>query len=353
VSLIASLALLGAGAPVPLAQTAPDSGFHLGASERVSVTESIERAATWLLTRQGELGSIGSIDEPGASPALTTGLTLWALGAAGDARAFPLAERLRAVGYLNRFRHDDGGYYHEEAGGLDVFSSAVVAAALRSVCEQVESPQLRGFAEAAEKYVLDRTLEQVGFPKLDEVLRNERDLPEDLSEATHFLSDVGTSTSAHAGGHLSRSAEATAPPFVVGDLRRNARWEQMRALARAEFTAEGRSPLTWLFAEGRLLPPGVGLAYSRLTLARTLGLEGEFLGERDWVRELVTALQAEQRDDGSWAEDGCDSEVESILSTAFSLRTMVVCRDMKPLDDTAGRRESAPGRAGTTTERAP
>ncbi len=329
---------------VQFAVSAPISGadrtYHVSSEERRAIDSAMRRAAKWLTVRQDDRGAILPELHRELCPVLLTGMCLWAI-AEVDSPVFPQSRRLKAVGYLCRHRQSDGGFYDPHRG-LAVYTTGVVAKALRSVNRQTDSRQIAEFLQGAENFVDQGLLGRAWSPAVDGLIEKAHKLSAGESEAMSFLTRIKPSRETYPGatkGGKDASLVANLAPFVFTEMvMPEPRAVRLYQAALVNYSLDTPSPLTTSFAEGKLLPHSGSLYFYYLALAKALDLSTKPViqhpggGEHDWPRELAERLLNLQTDEGYWATPSTPSpgkawQEEPVLATSYAMLALRRCRD--------------------------
>lgn len=374
-----------ASAP-PRLTSSPGKSLHRGDRDRPRVTKAIRKGAQWLLAQQDASGAFLPRARIDACPVALTALALRAL-VESDPAVLTNGSVDRAIAYLRSYRQPDGGIYDPERG-LAVYTSGVVASALRAVSKWDEpgsrhevdpgspdgdepSAHVRELLPDLDLFVYRRGIPEslmdadrerdTGSLKsaqlLDELIQEKEGLSADESAAVEFL-DRNKTTVQETSPFRTRSprwkrSDGGTDTFTYEDLLpliyksiRADYPEAVRALRTIEsfYTLERNPDLTKRYGEGGFLPGTQGLFYYYHTIAKVLSVRGSPTLEvssgrtrgrtrgrtHDWAHELEKKLLGLQRREGWWANrDGRWWEDEPVLVTSYALMTLNMCRDVR------------------------
>lgn len=342
--------------------SSPESGSAASdAALRARVKEGLARATRWLKTQQQEDGSFvdtsivnddGSIGSQGIQPALT-GLVVY-----GIAKS-PLAEELRetdmmkrAVAYIKRHVHPDGGIY--EQAFASTYQTSVCLSALATLKDPANAPTVA----AAQRYLKSlQADQQVGVARTQASYggwgysadTREADLS-NLQFALTALKESGVT--AHDavwekalqfvercqnikvdGGFIYRPGESKAGVDEKGNYRSYLSMTYAGLLSFIYCNVRKDDPrvraaVEWLRKHYNLednVPIGKqGLFYSYHTMAKALIAYGErafadSTGQKhDWFQELASTLLEKQRTEGFWVNTSNRwFETDKVLVTAY------------------------------------
>lgn len=363
--LCAIFVVVGAGLPLLAAETLSSEGAMAadGAKLRAQVKEAMAGATRWLRTQQQEDGSFvdtsivnddGSIGSQGVQPALT------ALVVYGIAKS-PLAEELRetkmmkrAVEYIKRHVHPDGGIYEEAFAST--YQTSVCLCALAALKNPANAPTVA----AAQRYLKSlQADERVGVTKAETSYggwgysadAREADLS-NLQFALSALKESGLTSNDAVwekavqfvercqnikvdGGFIYRPGESKAGVDEEGNYRSYLSMTYAGLLSFIYCNVEKDDPrvvaaVEWLrkhySLEENIPIEKQGLFYAYHTMAKALAAYGEKVfpdstgKEHDWFQELASTLLEKQNPAGYWVNSSNRwFETDKVLVTSYAI----------------------------------
>lgn len=284
-------------------------------------TKALEKGTAWLLGKQKEDGSFS--DGRAGFTTYRTSMAILALCSVDRAKHSDAI--LKARKWLESAQYDDkdspqfGGFGYEKGGkpNGDLSNAQMAIAALKEAGAKPDDPVMKRAIEFVSR-LQNNTETNKGLPELKIVAKNDggfyyslgRDKGVDNGDGTSSYESYASMTYA---GLLSLS--------YAGLSKDDPRVKAALGWVKDHYTLEENTGYGARGTKGSQ----AGLFYYYYTLARTLDALGmdeldTKEGKKKWARDLLDALAARQKEDGSWVNPA-DRFMEGmpVLATAFAL----------------------------------
>lgn len=336
-------------------------------SSGVTIEESIDKGAAFLLSRQSSEGYWSDRQ----MPALTA-LPVWALSGVSDKRSPGASDAVRkGVKYVLSTQREDGGFYVPKPGrggsGLGNYNTAVCLSALfeSKICPSAPLLKAREYIASSQLTGDDTMAGGFGYDKLSrrryadlsntsyalDAMRRTEPLEEfrsggkrvdlDWEKALEFVDNLMKKDGPDAGGAAYNNRTPQAGTVINSRNRVHLRaygsmtYAAVLSMCHAKLSREDprvRDSLeyckrNWSVDEN----PGMGnqgLFYFYDIMARALSASGvDKVGQHDWKKELSEKLISLQKPDGSWYNDNNRFwESDPVLCTSFAMLVLQLCQ---------------------------